>query len=262
MTEIKNILNKDTAIPLHFQIKEFILEKIKNKEYKEGQFIPTEKEFIELFEVSRITVRKSLNDLEAQGTIKKIRGRGTIVCKKRPIVSLTENLGLYAYLKEKNIGVDNIILGMSEKKPNESVKKKLEITGDEKILEIRRLRKINGELVNYSIIHVNKYFFPTLLNEDLKNRSLHEIFKETFNISIDKVKNIGYSIIPDSDLLKIFNSDSLIPIQVFENIGFKSDDIPVEYSINYFRSDRVLFEFTVERNETAKVTYINNKLKK
>ena len=73
---------------------------------------------------------------------------------------------------------------------------------------------------------------------------------------IDKVKNIGYSIIPDSDLLKIFNSDELIPIQVFENIGFTGDDIPIEYSINYFRSDRVLFEFIVERNETAKVSYI------
>lgn len=65
--------------PLYMQIKEYILEEINNGKFKPGDKLPSEKDFTDLFEVSRVTVRSALAELQSEGVISRISGRGTFV---------------------------------------------------------------------------------------------------------------------------------------------------------------------------------------
>ena len=60
----------------------YIENHIQNKLYSPGQIIPSESEFCRMFHVSRMTVRKALDELVAQGVLYKEKGRGTFVSQK------------------------------------------------------------------------------------------------------------------------------------------------------------------------------------
>jgi GntR family transcriptional regulator of arabinose operon len=65
--------------PLYIQIQNYFKELISTRQLNEDDKIPTEKEMIEQFKVSRITVANALNELAREGWIYRIPGRGTFV---------------------------------------------------------------------------------------------------------------------------------------------------------------------------------------
>ncbi len=65
--------------PKYIQIKESILQDIKEKRLKSGDQIPTENELCERFQVSRMTVNKAVSALTSEGYIRRISGKGSFV---------------------------------------------------------------------------------------------------------------------------------------------------------------------------------------
>jgi DNA-binding LacI/PurR family transcriptional regulator len=64
---------------LYLSLKNKICEKIYTGTYKEGENIPPERVLAENFNLSRVTVRKSLALLEKDGIVERVQGSGTIV---------------------------------------------------------------------------------------------------------------------------------------------------------------------------------------
>ena len=65
--------------PLYMQIYDDLKTKIDNNEYAPHEKIPTEKELADLFEVSKITSKRALVELEKEGLIYRKRGSGSFV---------------------------------------------------------------------------------------------------------------------------------------------------------------------------------------
>ncbi len=65
------------------EIKKYILQQIDNKIFVEGVMLPPEKEFTELFKVSRMTVRRAFDELIQDGVLYRKRGSGVFVSKKK-----------------------------------------------------------------------------------------------------------------------------------------------------------------------------------
>lgn len=76
-------IQKDSTSPLFEQVMEDISEKIKNGVYAAGHKIPTELELIEQYQVSRITIRRAIEELCKDGMLVKLQGKGTFVQEKR-----------------------------------------------------------------------------------------------------------------------------------------------------------------------------------
>ena len=76
--EIRNLETK-LATPLYKQLKERIEEQIANNVFPKSERIPSENELMQLFHVSRITVRKAIAELVSDGVLVKERGKGTYV---------------------------------------------------------------------------------------------------------------------------------------------------------------------------------------
>ena len=74
-----NHFDKKAPIALYFQLRENLTQKILSREWEPGARIPTEKELCEMYDVSRITVRKALDELEQLGYIVRRQGKGNYV---------------------------------------------------------------------------------------------------------------------------------------------------------------------------------------
>src|SRR4051794_37228933 len=69
--------------PLYVQIKDLLRGRILDGSYQPHQQLPSEAEMIAAFKVSRITVRQALGDLENEGLIFRLHGKGTFVSKPK-----------------------------------------------------------------------------------------------------------------------------------------------------------------------------------
>jgi predicted amidohydrolase YtcJ len=76
-------ITMDDASPLFEQIKEDIKSKIQRGIYSPGAKIPTEVELIAEYDVSRITIRRAVEELCKEGYLEKNQGRGTYVKNKK-----------------------------------------------------------------------------------------------------------------------------------------------------------------------------------
>ena len=76
-------LQRVSTSPLFEQVKTDISEKIRSGAYAAGHKIPTELELVEQYNVSRITIRRAIEDLCKDGVLVKHQGKGTFVQEKR-----------------------------------------------------------------------------------------------------------------------------------------------------------------------------------
>ena len=67
-------LNRETPVPLYFQLIGELREKLLKK-LDPGAMIPSERELCERFRVSRITVRKAIEELTVNGELYKLHGK-------------------------------------------------------------------------------------------------------------------------------------------------------------------------------------------
>ncbi len=74
-----NELDSETAVPLYQQIYNLLRLKIENGVFAFNTKLPAEETLAVDLGVSRITVKRAMNELAAAGFVKRFRGRGTIV---------------------------------------------------------------------------------------------------------------------------------------------------------------------------------------
>lgn len=76
------MIDKSSPLPIYYQIEEQLKKQIENGELKPNDSLPSEREFAERFEISRMTVRQAINNLVNDGYLYRQKGRGTFVSEK------------------------------------------------------------------------------------------------------------------------------------------------------------------------------------
>ena len=77
------ILNRNSSIPLYFQLKQHLLDEIESGRWKPGDLIPGDLELQRLYGVSRSPVRQALQELSQEGRVIRSPGRGTFVTEPK-----------------------------------------------------------------------------------------------------------------------------------------------------------------------------------
>jgi GntR family transcriptional regulator len=63
------LINQQKSVPLHLDISQQIYQRIITGDYLPGTKLPSERELISEFQVSRITIRKAIANLVKQGLV-------------------------------------------------------------------------------------------------------------------------------------------------------------------------------------------------
>ena len=71
-------LNRNSSLPLYYQIKEHIKDAILNGEFKPNDRLPTEDELCKLYSVSRPVVRQAYDELIKEGSMVQAKEKGLV----------------------------------------------------------------------------------------------------------------------------------------------------------------------------------------
>jgi len=86
------MINKNSPIPLYYQLEEHIKGLIENGELSPGDALPPEREYAEKYQISRMTVRQAFTQLVNEGYLYRLQGKGTFVAERKieqPLQGLT-----------------------------------------------------------------------------------------------------------------------------------------------------------------------------
>ena len=107
---------------LYKKIYDIIKRRIDLGEYQGNEMLPSESELQKEFNVSRITVRRTLQELEFSGLVTKIHGKGTVVNAKKLYSNLVGVSGFSKEIEKMGERASSIILAFHESKSNSLIK--------------------------------------------------------------------------------------------------------------------------------------------
>src|SRR6056297_3635085 len=96
-------INKKSPLPLYYQLKESILNAVKNKEFDVGDQLPSERELAEYHNISRMTVKKAVDILVDNGYLLRKQGSGTFVTDYQQSYSISPLLSFTKEMEKKGL---------------------------------------------------------------------------------------------------------------------------------------------------------------
>lgn len=161
------------------ELKNYILEQISQGNFKKGVMLPSEKEFTELFKVSRMTVRRAFDDLIQDGVLIRKAGSGVFVANNKIERSLTRI----------SISHDEAIHQMYNKLTVKIIDYKIvrnhhiarEYLGieDEDVIQVKRVQLGDGCPIVYENIFLPVKYFDKIEKEEFIN-SLQQVVDQHF----------------------------------------------------------------------------------
>lgn len=240
------IIDKSSPIPLYIQLKDILLEKIKNGSLLEGEQIPSELELGNTYNLSRTTVREAISILVNDGYLEKRNGIGTFVKEKEKVNSWDlQNLRSFRdELKSQGKTIDTKCKSIETIDKNDELLKIFNAQY-EKFYRIERVRSVNNKPVICVTTIVPVDIFPNLDMFNLSEMSLFDIMENHYNkkiINAEKTFQICRCSLEDSRSLNI---NVGLPMQLVTTKTYSFNNQVIEYSKSRDRGDMSIYKIKI-----------------
>jgi GntR family transcriptional regulator len=144
------MLDASGGAPLYRQILDLLRDRVRSGHYPVGSILPGEQELSRLFGVSRITIKRALQDLAAGGYVSRQRGRGTTVTFDAAAPTVKGSFETLAdSLKSMGLGTEVQLLSVATTSAPADVAALLELTEGAQVQQAIRVRQIEGKPFSY-----------------------------------------------------------------------------------------------------------------
>lgn len=228
------------GIPLYIQLKE-LLQKDIEKNYEPGDIIPAEPKLEEIYNVSRITIRKAIEELERENIVKKKQGRGTFVLEQKILYDASSIGSLTQRLSKQNQKLETKSIEFEIIKEEHYVKDLLKC---DKILAIKRLRTLNGKPLALMVNYLDFEKVPNL-EKRFNIESLYTFLKEEYGINFYNAQETVEAKAPTKDEKKKLEIKDYTPLLSLNRLSFDKDNNPLEFSNVRVRADMYKHKITI-----------------
>jgi GntR family transcriptional regulator len=215
--------------------------------------IPTENELIDMYQISRTTVRQAITELVQEGWLYRVKSKGTFVSKPKIDQSFIQALGSFNdQITQLGRTPYTELLEFKVIEAPDYVTKELKLEPKEKVVYIHRRRFADDE----PIVMVKTYLPFTkcsfVLDHDLAKESLYPVLATSDHTNIHKIHRYIEAVEAEEYDMENLNINSGTAIQQFISIGYNFIDDPIEYSTARYRGDRNRFEVILTANNSSK----------
>lgn len=235
---------EDYKLPKYYQLKRIIIDKIDNDEYAVSETIPSERELMAEYDMSRITVRKAIDDLVQEGYLYKVHGKGTYVKGEKngynllSITSCTEDI--------RNMGMvpSRKVLGSEILRADKKRQRILNLGKDEQIFRLSRIYYADEDVVNYTVTCLPYKYFEGIEQNDFSKMSLYEQIEKEYGVRITRADRTLEAVIAHDDIADYLDVSENIPIILFQCVTYgmiNGREHPIETLKCYYRSDKFKF---------------------
>lgn len=162
-------IDRSSPIPLYYQLKQILLDKIEHAAWAPDEPIPTEQKLQETYGLSRTTVRQALDDLVVEGYLNRYRGRGTYLAQPKVADEPSPGLDLQKYMALQSTKLGWRVLDQQWLVPPPFVRSALHLQPSQQVYGLRRLRLADDGQIGY-----HSAYLPRTIAEQIDQSALTE----------------------------------------------------------------------------------------
>lgn len=236
--------NITTPVPLYYKLKEEIIRMIEDEEVNPDELIPSERDMMEKYDISRTTVRKAIDVLVNEGYLYKIHGKGTYVKGKKFSQGLLKLTSCTEMLRSKGFDPVSKVIKSEIFTPRKRIIHHMDLKDRDKVFYTERVNYIEGAPINYTKSYIPYKYVPSIENFNFNTNSMYKTLSSVYKIDIIGSNRTVEAVLPDEDLAKALDISLNLPLLKFNGWVYgklNGNKILVEYFKTYYRSDRSKF---------------------
>ena len=236
---------------LHRQMFVILRDQIMRGVYQPGMMIPNEEALCLQFEVSRITVRRAVADLESAGLLQKRHGRGTFVSTNLPPSRPLATLGFIDALRKTATETDVEVLNVEHAEPPADIARQLDIVAPAKAMHAVRLRSYKSTPVMVTEAWIPTDVGRTITAKELKKRALYEILIGQ-GVRFGRVVQEITAVAASPFYAKLLQTELAAPLLKLTRLLYDSKQQPVQHLIVHVSPERsrILMDISIEAVNT------------
>jgi GntR family transcriptional regulator len=218
-----------------------------------GSQVPTEGQLCAEYGVSRITLRKAVDYLVAEGSLVREQGRGTFIAEPpvahRYSTSLGDDIGgFHVDMTNAGFAVQTRVLRQSIEPAADDAARRLELEPGTPVISLLRLRSVDGAVNHLVETTLPGKRFATIEHLSLDEQSLYAHMKSALGVTFGRaefVVEVQYATAEQAELLQVSDSD---PLLVTSSTVFDQNDVPIVWGRSWLLpgSNQIEFEHVTQ----------------
>ena len=231
-------LQSESSSPLYHQLMTRLLEDIEQGTYPVGSRIPPEHQLEELYNVSRVTVRRALAELTADGLLEKKQGKGTFVSTPRISQDLKSIHSFHDACKQNGFFGGTEVVHILETEADAADIEELKLRAGDRVLETLRICTADGVPVVLEKNHFSMAY-SYLENENLSG-SLYNVLRDYGIEPRQATHDISMAFATESQA-KMLGVEPGAPLMRLHEVVYDQKGRPLHNSLQLIRGDRFVF---------------------
>jgi len=234
----------ETPIPLYYKLYVDLKESLNSGKYQKGDKLPTEKELCQQYSISRLTVRRAMDELRREGFIERLKGKGTFVTGSKREEQLAILTGFTDEARKRGSETRSVVLENKLVRVPADAVELFDIPADAMVVLLKRVRFLEGEPYAIEEAYLNvgaDIRFLNITQRDMEKESLYGILRKEFNINISYAEE-------EMELTRLKKEEARFLRQEQDDCAimrkrftYTKSDICIEYVISLYRADKSKF---------------------
>lgn len=240
------MIDKQSPLPIYFQLEQLLRQQMESGELKPGDALPSEREYAERLDVSRMTVRQAITNLANEGLLHRQKGRGTFVAEKKLEQKLSGLTSFTEDMRARGLEPSNELIRFEIVPATAAVAEILSLKEHTPVYEIARIRLADNEPMALETVYVSANLVKGLTEKHVET-SLYRYVEEECGMTIGHaVQSIEASIATDIERTHLLVGKGA-PVLLIERKTFLVNGTPFEFVKSSYRADRYKFTIDIQR---------------
>lgn len=229
-------------VPKHAQLRSILLGQIEQA-WAPHTAIPSERELMAEYAVSRATVREAIRQLVEEGKLYRVHGKGTFVAGER--IQATLHLASFTEdMRRRGLVAATIVRGVTLVPAPVEARAALGLAAGARVWDVERLRMAGGIPMALERGFYPEGLLPDLGGHDL-TRSLYTTLATAYRLPIDRAEQTVWAEPADAALGSALGVAPGAALLVFRRTSAAGTQ-PVEYVTSWYRGDRYQIHMFLE----------------
>lgn len=219
-----------------------------------GDALPPERVLAAQLGVSRMTLRRALDDLWRMGRVIRRQGAGTFVAEPKIAQMLTVT-SFSQDMRARGLLPTSRTLSMTSVSAGPRLAQQLAVPPHEPVLRVRRLRLADATPMAIETLHVPATMVPDLQPDDLEDTSFYALLATRYGIQLARGTQVIEPTVTDEEESDLLGCPPNSPAFLFERTSWDGDNNAVEFVRSIYRGDRykLTAQLHLDRHVTEQV---------
>lgn len=234
----------ETPIPLYYKLYVDLKESLNSGKYQKGDKLPTEKELCQNYGISRLTVRRAMDELRREGFIERLKGKGTFVTGSKREEQLAILTGFTDEARKRGSETRSVVLENKLVRVPADAVGLFDIPADAMVVLLKRVRFLEGEPYAIEEAYLNvgaDIRFLNITQRDMEKESLYGILRKEFSINISYAEEEMELTRLKKEEARFLRQDQDECAIMRKRFTYTKSDICIEYVISLYRADKSKF---------------------